>query len=48
MEILMMRKRLLISIPRSHPAAVIGCGFMALSVVIRLVYYLRGNWTAAG
>jgi len=47
MEILMMRKRLLISIPRSHPAAVIGCGFMALSVVIRLVYYLRGNWTAA-
>lgn len=35
-----MKKRLHISISRSHPAAVAGCCFMALSALIRVIYYL--------
>ena len=45
MEILIMKKYFEISIPRSHPAAVVGCAFMALSVAIRLIYYLSGTYS---
>lgn len=35
-----MKKRMEVSIPRSHPALWVACGFMAASAVIRLWYYL--------
>ena len=42
-----MKKKLSISISRKHPAAVIGCCLMAISVIIRLVYYLSEQYSAA-
>ena len=41
-----MKKKLKINISRSHPAALIGCGFMAISVIIRLVYYHANPYSA--
>ena len=35
-----MKKRMEVSIPRSHPAMWVACGFMAVSAVLRLWYYL--------
>lgn len=40
-----MKKRLQISISKSHPAAVVGCGFMALSALIRIIYYLADTYS---
>lgn len=40
-----MKKYLNITVSRSHPAAILACGFMALSAAIRLWHFLVGPLT---
>ena len=42
-----MKKRLRVSIPLGHPAAVLSCVFMAVSAAVRLWHYLAGEMTPA-
>ncbi|MBQ8369188.1 MAG: hypothetical protein IJY35_04345 [Clostridia bacterium] len=41
-----MKQKIRVTVPRTHPAAVLACVLMAVSAVVRLVYYLPGNLTA--
>ena len=40
-----MKKRLRVSIPARHPAALASCGFMVVSAALRLWHYLAGDLT---
>ena len=40
-----MKKIIELTISRTHPAAVIGCIFMAASAIIRLIYYLSNTYS---
>lgn len=41
-----MKQKNRVTVPKNHPAAVLACVLMAVSAVVRLVYYLPGELTA--